>query len=293
MDFKGPGSRKVSIVAAEQPDEYLIAAAWEIRAAAEARGLVIPPYAGSIATEAAANTDRYAAEREMLLGQLDIAHTAHLATAKALGMRSEYAPASRDVLGHEFKTWLTESKLSYIAEQMAAGRTPYVVATPNVAVDYFTLDVAADKFSQGQPLSVSFYSEIIDQCTPEELSGTDPKNGNKVYFNVVFGEADPGLYGDVQASKAGLARLKRNYPFLEAPSQLKSLAYYFTLRAARGGTLEGPDVGGLTYMRNYALKPKKYHGRLEVSESTLNQGGRLFVIGGDVRMERDGRALVG
>lgn len=266
---------------------------------AEQLGLVTET-AGSLATEATVETNEIKLNtvevKESLFGQLDVAYAAHEEVVDALNTGREedrFEAADRKTAEAEFTAWLTEDRLGYIVEQVAAGRIPHVMATPNVEVDDETFEKAARKFGEKQPYATDFYSGVVNQCTPVELSGTDPTNGNKIHFNVVFEDFDGALYGTPEANGTGLAKLQEVNPFLEAPSMLKGLTNVFTLRKARGGTLSGAGTGKLTYMRDYTVEPKPFGGDSCVPRLIVRDGGNLIVDRSCVRYDGDGHALVG
>lgn len=305
MDIKGLGF-EATIVAAEQSEQWLVDAAQEIYEAAQTKGIELPVFAGGVATEATVETGEVdetnevqldtSEVRESLFGQLDIAHAAHEEVVDALNTgkrKNKIEVADRETVETEFAAWLTEDRLGYIAEQVAVGRTPHVVATPNTEVDAKTLEKASRKFGDKQPYATDFYSGVVGQCTPAELSGTNPKNGNKVHFNVVFEEFDDELYGTPAAQKAGLTKLQEDDPFLEAPSMLKGLTHVFTLRKARGGTLSGSSTANLTYIRDYTVEPQPVGYGSCVPGLIVLDGGGLVVRNSHVRRDGVGRALVG
>lgn len=234
--------------------------------------------------------------REALFGKLDVAHKGHAATVDALNTgrhKDKFEVVDRKTTEAEFADWLSDEKrLSYITEQMEAGRVPHVIASPNVEIDSKTYTKAARKFGEGQPYS-NVYTDVTDQCTPAELSGTDPSNGNKLHFNVVFEDFDESLYGKVAESKAGLIKLQEDAPSLEAPTRLKALTYGFTLRAERGGVLNGPGTADLLYMRDYMVEPKPIGRGLCVPRSVVGGDGGAVFHGSNVEFPYDGRALVG
>ena len=234
--------------------------------------------------------------REVLFGKLDVAHRGHTAVVEALNTgrrKDKFEAADRDTIETEFTAWLSEEKLCYITEQLAAGRVAHVTASPNVEIDVKTYEKAARKFGENQRYSTDFYSDVASQCTPAELSGTDPENGNKVHFNVVFEDFDDELYGTVQEQKDGLTKLKQDAPFLEAPSRIKSLTYDFTLREDRDGNLSGSGVNNLTYMRDYMVEPRRVGHRLYVPFSFVRDYGGPVVSSSHVQNPVVGRALVG
>ena len=250
----------------------------------------------SVAEDTAEIDPKTIEAKELLLGQLDIAYRGQVDTVGALNTGKDEGdkikPASSETLTSEFETWLTPDKLSYIAKQIEAGRVPHLLATRNVQVDSETLLQAAEQFAKGQPDSRS-YRDIINQCTPAELSGTNPNSGNQVHFNVVFEDFDKDLYGTVAEQKAALTRLQTENPFLEAPSMLKSLTYLFTLRAERGGQLSGDGTFDSTFNRDYTLEPKSFGGGLCVPFLIVIDCGTFIVGDSFVRNDRVGRALVG
>ncbi len=314
MDIKGQGF-EASVVAAEQTDTWLLGAAQEIYVAAEARGLEVPVFAGGIATEATTEKDspaklnsvsakevKHTSEtrktEELLFSQLDVAHRAHTELADALNtgqQKHTFEAAGQETVETEFTAWLSQEKLDYITAQVEAGRKPHVVATPNIEVDAQAYKQAARIFGEKQPYQTDFYTSIIDKCTPAELSGTNPDNGNKVHFNVVFEDYDDTLYGTAAKQAAGLAKLQETYPFLEAPAMLKALAYTFTLRQAQGEgeQLHGPGMTDLTYVRDYTIEPQRLDGDSYVPDSIVYGSGRFFVSYSVARPSVGGRALVG
>jgi hypothetical protein len=230
--------------------------------------------------------------KELLFGQLDIAHRGHVLTVNALNINKDkddiVEPASPETLTSEFESWLTPQRLSYIIKQIEAGRVPHVVATRNVHVDGETLLQATKEFGKGQK-EANIWPDVFSKHTKAELSGTNPSNNNQVYFNVFFEDTNRELRGSSKEISDGIAKLQAEDTFIEAPSMLKGLTYLFTLREARGGDLSGP----YTEMHTYVLDPTIPDDSFYTPNLEVDNYGRFTAAGCPPASGTDGRALVG
>ena len=298
MDIEGKGVT-VQVNPTEQSDGWLIGAAQEIAEAAEARGLELPAFAGTVAVEATTEVSVDPPEvKEAITGRLDTAFTGYQTIAEQLnGLRKkkeQVEVADQETVAREFEAWFTEDKLAYVAEAMEADPelrfiligTPDVTATADEAIKL------AETFGKGQPYSTSVWSEIVKRYTPEQLSGTNPANGNQVQFGLVPNKFNPDLYGTVTQQGAALAKLQADMPDLRVPSFLEDMTFWQTLRA-QGDSLKEGAVFDRTYIRHFDLPEQRIGGDVYVLRSSVYGGGQPNVGASVVPDDYYGRALVG
>ena len=298
MDIEGKGI-KVSVNPAEQPDDWLISAAQEIAEAAEARGSELPALASTVAVEATTEVSANPLEvKEAITEQLDTAFTGYQTVAEQLNTGREpeeqFDPADQETFAEEFADWFNDEKAKYVAEAMEADPELrfILVATPNVTATHDEAIKLAESFGEGQPYKTHVWSNIVKRYTPEQLSGTNPANGNRVQFGLVPDKFNSELYGTVPQQQAALARLQADMSDLRVPSLLEDMALWQTLRA-QGDTLTEGAVFDRTYIRHFDLPEQCFVGGDCVLNSCVAGDGGPTVRGSNVRFDSSGRALVG
>jgi hypothetical protein len=328
VDIKRNGL-EVRVVAAEQPDEWLLGAAQEIAEAAEARGLELPQTAGAVALEGAAQSDEPEVEavpftpetaeslasvktriRDRLLraegrgevvgivDQFEFAFTGYQSVAEMLNFgrhkKERVNVANQETVAAEFAEWFTVDKIVYIAEAMETDPELRftLVATPNVTVTADEVIKQTDEFGKRLPYNTDAWSHIIKRYTPEQLSGTHPENGNAIQFSLIPSKLNPELYGTIAQQRDTLAKLQADMPDLRVPSVLEELALWQTLRA--NGDL--PATGVVferTYIRHFDLPEERIGGFSGVPGSCGDGSGGPDWDDSYVRDAHYGRVLVG
>ncbi len=298
MDI-GRNGLRVTIDAAGQPDEWLISAAQEIAEAAKARGLVLPAFAGAVAVESTTDVKTSPTDtKEALVAQLDAAFRGYQNIAKQLNADREpeeqLHPADLESVAEEFTIWLTQDKLDYVRQAMEADPELRftVIASPNITASADELIKLAETFGKEQPYSTSMWSKIVKRYSSEELSGTDPANGNQVQFGLVPNKFNPDLYGTVAQQRANLVKLQANTPDLRVPSFLEDMTLWQTLRA-QGDSLSEGGVFDRTYVRHFDLADKRVDAYDYVLRSYVFGNGQPYVFGSFVHGGYAGRVLVG
>lgn len=300
MDIEGKGVT-VQVDPTEQSDDWLLSAAQEITEAAQARGLELPAFAGTVAVEATTEVSDDPLElKEAITGQLGTAFTGYQTIAEQLNGMSmrkkneQVEVADQETVAKEFEAWYTEDKQAYVAEAMVADPELRftLIATPNETATADEAIKLAETFGEGQPYSTDVWSKIVKRYTPEQLSGTNPTNGNKVQFGLVPNKFNPDLYGTVPQQRAALARLQSDMPSLRVPSFLDDVTLWQTLRA-QGDTLTEGAVFDRTYIRHFDLPNQRFDGDDYVLSSFVGYDGGPDVCESGVRYGHGGRALVG
>lgn len=301
MDLKGNGIN-VSVEAAEQSDQWLIDAAQEIREAAEARGLEVPAFAGVIAVESDTEVIREPLDRgEVKTGvvdQLTAANTAYTTVLDSLNdarkKKDRIEVADAETIEREFTDWFTDEKLELVASAMEADPELRftLVATPNVTATKDEVIGVAREFGKDQPYETYVYDEIYGRYTPEQLSGTNPENGNSVVFSLVPSKFSPELDGSVAQQRETLAKMQADNPDLRVPSVLEDVAHWQTLRA-QGDSLTTGDVFDRTYVRHFDLPEQRIGGWDDVPGSCVDDGGKPGLSDSRAGRDRYGRVAVG
>ena len=303
MDIKDTGVT-VSVEAAKQTDEWLIGAAQEIAEAARERGLELPAFAGTVAIEGAMQDTETAVEatapdnKESLIGQLPSAYRGYKAVVDTLndGRRKKdvLTEASDEILAAEFEAWFTEDKLAYVvATQEADPNVRFtLVATPNVLAAPKDVIKVAKAFGEGQPYSTYVWDELYGKYTAEQLSGTNPENGNSIAFSLIPSTFTSEMNGTVVEQRAKLAKLQTDNPDLKVPSVLEAVTYWQTLRA-QGEQLADSTTFDRTYIRHIDLPEQRHDGWSCVPFSYVYVVGLLFLYYSGVLRDCDGRVSVG
>lgn len=298
MDFKANGIN-ISIDPAELSNDQLAQATQEFAVAAQERGLEIPAFAGSVAVEAASESKVDPADiKEALTGQLDTSFKGYLSQVEQINKnRSEedkIEAGDAETLTTEFEAWFSEDRQANMAEAMEVDPeltfTLCAVANETVTPDEIIED--AREFGKEQPYKTTVYPEVITQYTPEEVSGTNPENGKKFKFVAIPSKFTPELFGKVKAQQDTLAELKKDAPFLEAPTPLVGMTFLHT-RRAMGDKLVGDGTANKTYMRSYGMEDKPFGRYRCVPSLVVLDYGKLVVDYSDVQRDSVGFALVG
>jgi hypothetical protein len=242
--------------------------------------------------EAAAAETPTPPTKESFAEQLTSASKGYNAVIDALnaGRRSKNVLATTDgTIAAEFEDWLTEEKLAYVAAAQEADPNVRftLVATPNVLVDHKDLIKVAKDFGENQPYATYVWDEMYKKYTPQQLSGTDPDNGNQVIFSLIPSSYTPGMEGTVIEQRAKLDKLRSDMPDLEVPSPLEAVTYWQTLRAS-GDQLADSSTFDRTYIRHFDLPEQRFDDWLRVPRSYVNGAGEPALS--DSSAQRDGSA---
>lgn len=271
----------------------------ELLDVARARGFELSPALGSVASEGA--TTEVAptpVTPETLAEQLGTAYQGYETVAKLLnGVRKkkEQIPVTdQETLAEEFKAWLSADKLEYVAKAMEADPELRftLVATPNVVATADEIIDLAKEFGKNQPQATYVWSDIYGKYTSEQLSGTDPSNGNSAKFRLIPNKFDPALQGTVAQQRTRLAKLQEGTPFVGVPSVLEDMAFWNTLRATGDGLSSG-NVFGRTYIRHFDLPERRVVGWSLVPYSYVYGVGRPYLYYSNVDFDSRARVSVG
>lgn len=274
MELERNGA-KIEINFGQLTDVELAVATAEVAEANALRRVDLSVPAGNVAVEGA-NTDVAIDEvatpetlstpvtPESLAEQLTVAYKGYETVATLLNdgrKKKEHVEiADRETVAKEFEAWLSEEKLSYVAKAMEADPELRftLVATPNVIASADEIIDIAKEFGKNQPHSTTVWSNIYGKYTPEQLSGTDPSNGNSTKFSLIPNKFDPALQGTVASQRAHLALVRRQEgsPFVGVPSVLEDVTFWNTLRAS-GDNLSTGDVYDRTHVRHFDLAEKR------------------------------------
>lgn len=261
MDFKLNG-KNISIDPARLSNEQLAQATQEFAVSALDRGLEIPAFAGLVAVDGTSEGKVSSADaKEVIVNQLDTSFQGYLTHVEQINKnRSEedkIEPGDVKTQASEFEAWFSEAEQTYVAESMTAdpelSYTLCSVVNETVTPDEIIED--AIEFGEKQPYKTTVYSKLITQYTAQEVSGTNPKNGNKFKFVLVPSKFTPGLNRTVIAQKDKQAQSQKDAPFLGAPTLLVCMSFLHT-RRAMGDKLIGIGTNNRTYMCNYGMKDK-------------------------------------
>lgn len=304
MDLKGENFT-ISVAAAEQSDEWLVDAASEILDEVQERGLEIPGVvvhtAGSVAVEAAQGQEAQVDQtdfKESVIAQLDSAFSAYSTLAERLNAgrerKEQVEVADAETVEAEFAAWFTDEKAEQAAKLMEADPELRLtlVATPNtVATSGEIIDLAKD-FGKGQPYETYVWSKIYGKYTSEQLSGTNPDNGNAVSFSLVACRFTPKLETTVANQRQVLATMQTDIPDLKVPSVLDDVAYWQTLRA-QGEALSDDGTFNRTYTRHFDLPEVRLGGWDYVPGSYVDDFGEPYLSGSRASDGYYGRVAVG
>lgn len=299
MELKGNGLN-VNVSAADQSDDWLIAAANEIAEAAQERGLEIPAFAGSAAVNETTEVTSVEAAvdlREAITGQLTTSYAAYSKVTSELnkGCRKnkKIDVADEETVAAALESWLTEDKLTYVAHAQEADPELRftLVVTPNNLVAADEVLKLGEQFGKEQPYPTYTYPAIYHCYTKEQLSGATA-DGAGVKFVLIPSKFTEGLYGTAEEQRAVLGKLQAENPFLRVPSVAEDVPYWETLRA-QGDGLRSGDVFGRTYIRHFDLPEQRLDGDLCVPYSYVCDDGGPYLRVSYARLDGFGRVAVG
>ncbi len=298
MDLKGQGF-EATVVAAEQTDEWLLGVAAEIAEAAEDRGLKLPAFAGETAVEATTEAPVDPTEaKEAVTGQLDTAFSGYQTVTEQLNdgrkKKERVDEADQETVKTEFEAWFTSDRAAYVAERMEADPELEftLVATPNVTATADEIIALARRFGEDQPYSTDVWEEIYHKYTPEQLSGTNPEDGNSIKFRLIPNKRDPDMYGTVAQQLAMLEKIQAETPFVSVQSVLDDVVAWNTLRA-NGDSLKTGAVFDRTYARHFDMPDRRVGGWRSVPRSGFNDNGQPFLDDSYADCGNLGRVSVG
>lgn len=270
----------VQVDPAEQEDAQLVNFARGIAEVARERGLELS--LGEAATSGVSETIGGYVEvptidnKESLTRQLPAAIKGYKAVQDVLIGDPFYRDTFNRTIEAELETWFTEDKLAYVvAAQEADPRLRYtLVATPNNSVTPFGLIEIAEAFGKNQSCKTHVpLKELYDRYTYEQISRTDPDNGNLAVFSLIPNVPTPGVCGTATEMRAKLLELQAAQPFLKVPSPLESVTYWHTLRA-RGDRFVG--VAGRGFERadilHFDLPEQEINGLLRLPHTMILEG---------------------
>lgn len=202
--------------------------------------------------------------------------------------------AAPETLATEFEAWFTEDKLAYVtaAQEADPSMRFTLVATPNVLADHKDIIKVAEIFGKSQPYETYVYDTLYKKYSAQELSGTDPDNGNAVVFSLIPSNYTPEMGGTVIEQRAKLAKLQTENPDLKVPSVLESVTYWQTLRA-QGQRLADNTTFDRTYIRHFDLPEKRVDDWSDVPGSYVGVDGKPRLDGSRAGNACDGRLSVG
>lgn len=304
MELKGNGVR-IQVNPFEMEKDQLIDLAQEISDVARVRGIELPFATGAVAVEGAMQEEADTATevsasdiKESLAEQLLAAAKGYKATIDALNggrRKKDVLPEATDkAITAEFEEWLTEDKLAYVvAAQEADPDVRFtLVAMPNIVATKEDLVKAAKDFGENQPYETYVWDELYKKYTPEQLSGTNPDNGNSVVFSLIPSTYTPDMEGTVVEQRAKLAKLQASNPDLKVPSPLEAVTYWQTLRAG-GDQLADSSTFDKTYIRHFDLPEQRFDDWLYVPDSYVYDDGRPNLINSNAQNGLHARVAVG
>ncbi|GAC1391306.1 MAG: hypothetical protein NVSMB46_03360 [Candidatus Saccharimonadales bacterium] len=281
MEFKGDGL-EAHVNVAEQSDEWLIRAAQDIADIARIRGLRLPSATGSVAVEGAIKSNIVDSYNELnfikesITNQLKPASEGYRSTMYGLHLlgyeSKKFKLADSKLIKAEFEDWLSIDKLATVIAIKETNPTAKftLVITPNIIVDTKNIIHAAKIFGHNISYPTNNNDTLLNQYTSEQLSGTNPTNGNIVKFSLVENDFDSNLYGTVEEQRINLAKMQTSSPDIKVPSVLDSLAYWNTLLIQPEKYQDRYTLFNRTYIRHFDLPEKYTDDVLGVPRSVLN-----------------------
>jgi len=270
-----------------------------IEAEAIRRGIELPTVAGVLAVEQTVEleTPETTLTKESLAEQLGIAHKGYSATIEALNSgkrKNKLEVADHETVAKEFEAWFTDDKLEAAKAllELDPDTKFTLVATPNVEATDKDIIKAAKVFGKTMPYETYVYEPIYGKYTAEQLSGTNPDNGNTVQFSLIPNTITPGeLSGTVAQQRAKLTELQKENPELKVPSVLEAITFWQTAKAA-GEFANGYDWRK-TYIRHLNLPEQRIVSWTRVPYSYVSDRGEPALSGSYVGDDTRSRVSVG
>ncbi len=282
MDFKGE-----QVVATEQTDDWLLAAAQdnaaaarEIAEAAQARGLALPAFAGTVTIGAVEAAQRPLAEEtrrnveaqlpvarqvyDTLIGYVNLFRINHPALKFDRGYEKVYRevypawfkdkkrkpiePVDEETFKQEWAAWFTEDKRNYVAKAQAADPELFftLTAIPNTPIPTDEVYGIGHALSVDRP-RIKLYGLLAMNnpylyyvYTGEQLAGYVDE-GTRVRFALTPSKPNPELHGNVEGLRQALRSLQANYPFLRAQSIVEYITEVEARRTIAHNRGEDPD----------------------------------------------------
>ena len=266
-------------------DETLIQTATAALEVASERGITLPYAAGVLTVEQAVElqapteTAPEAVElmKESLLEQLSTAHVGYEATVYSLNFakrKNKLKTADSEAVGKEFQAWFSvdQVKAAKVLLEINPDAKFTLVATPNVHATKKEIIKAANVFGKTMPYDTNVCEGDFDNCSFEQLSGTNPDNGNDVQFSLIPDTVSHDEFcGTVVYQRAKLAELKKANPELKAPSVLEVVTFWQTLKAA--GAFSNSYDYRSSCISHFDLPEQRIGGRSHVPISHVYNGG--------------------
>lgn len=302
MDIKREKGIIVDANPAECSDERSINFAQIIAETASVRDRKLPAFAGSVAIEGTTNEVEFEPldVKEAIAGQLGTSFSGYSATVTEISKIRKDAnedvivATSHETLTTEFFEWFDKAQQAYVAKAMEADpELRYtLIAKPNISVSSDEIIAAMRSFGVEQPFRTDVWPDMLKCYTPEELSGTDPDNGNNVMFSLVPNRYNSAMYGTTEHQVTTLAELQADNPFLRASRPLDYVVFLHTQRAS-DNKLVGTDIPELTHLRSFDMKPKRLGIGDCVPYLIVNEYGQVYVCRSRVSIDDYARVLVG
>ena len=201
---------------------------------------------------------------------------------------------NHETINAEFEAWFTDDKLAYIAAAQESDPNLHftLVATPNVLASSKEIIKVARAFGENQPYGTYVYDSLYNKYSAEQLSGTNPDNGNSVQFSLIPSAFTPEMSGTVVGQRAKLEKLQADNPDLKVPSVLEGITFWHTLRA-QGNSLDSGAVFDRTYIRHFDLPEQRIDDWTYVPYSYVDDDGEPYLYSSYVQYDRYGRVAVG
>ncbi|MES2971472.1 MAG: hypothetical protein V4702_04070 [Patescibacteria group bacterium] len=278
----------------------------------EATGVVVA--SNTVGVETVEDTAPEAVEapapvtKESLAEQLPFAHKGYNTVIDIINdgrKKDKIAPATEETVREEYDAWIAEKEqdgsLAYVRAAMEAD--PELVATldatPNVLVSGEEVTNAEVKFGEGQPYKTEVWSDILTrksrgepQYTPQEISGTDPTNGNSVMFSIRLSKPTPDMGSNRQQNIDRLVELQKVTPSLRFTTPLEAATHVQTLRAG-GDKLVGNGTFEKTITRYPDMEPRRVGDFACVPDSCVGDGGIRSLGYSDVEYDDNVVVVVG
>ncbi len=227
--------------------------------------------------------NQFDAIREQIVGQLPQAMRAFAVVSENLSQmrttpESIIETVDQTQLIAELTSWLSQDKLAYVArvQEVTPGTRFTLVATPNLVADFEEIAELATAFGVDQPYETYINASmrtLYNNYSPEQLSGTNPNNGEATMFSLIPNRWAAELNGTVEEQRTILRQLQVEYPFLKVPSVLEAITYWYTLRE-HGDKLSDNTAFDKNYIRHFDLPSHRAEGDWYVPNSGVNDSGR-------------------